>query len=151
MVSLELCCLLSSVRSVRQCDAEILSLPFDQSNYKVCRVLSLDAKFYIDADIGKNDRIKRELMKKGVLWESHIGKLIRKYTKRGSVAVDTGSRIGTHTVEMSRAAEKAVCGAVEERRRSTGATTSFFTGRHLESVHERYKWRRMTSLMKEVG
>jgi len=68
----------------------------------VYHVPGMSADLYIDADLGKSDRIKKELMK-GVAWESHIGKLIRRYTKKGSVAVDVGSHIGTHTIAMSRA------------------------------------------------
>jgi len=87
---------------VRQCDAEILGLPLDDSKYNVCCVPSLDAKFCINADIGEKERIKKKLAK-GIPWEGRVGKFIRKYTKRGSVAVDAGSHIGVHTITMSRA------------------------------------------------
>jgi len=101
-VVLGLCCLLlSSVRGVRQCDAEILSLPFDESRYKVYHVPGMNADFYVDPE-APGDILKIDIMA-GKTWEKEIRELVLKYTKEGSVAVDVGSHIGTHTIEMSRA------------------------------------------------
>jgi len=97
------CLLLSVVQCENQCDAEILSIPFDESEYKLYHVKGPNADFYIDADgVGKNDIVK-DVLSKGVYWEEHIGKLVGKYAKEGSVAVDVGAHIGLHTVTMSRA------------------------------------------------
>jgi FkbM family methyltransferase len=42
-------------------------------------------------------------MKRGGTWESHIQDLIRKYSVAGSIVLDIGAHIGTHTLVMSQA------------------------------------------------
>ncbi len=72
---------------------------FDPEKYKLYKVdFDLRASFYID-DVP--DSIKSHL-KKGAPFEAVIGKLIEKYAKYGSVAVDIGAHIGIHTILMSR-------------------------------------------------
>lgn len=75
-------------------------VPFDKSKYSICRVPVFDAELYIDNDT--LDGIKRQLLS-GIYWEEGIGRLIGRYTKRGTVAVDAGSHIGIHSIAMSRA------------------------------------------------
>lgn len=55
--------------------------------------------FYVDQI---EDYIKKDL-RKGQSWEPHLTSLIKKYVKPGSVAVDVGAHIGTHTLELSKA------------------------------------------------
>ncbi len=61
----------------------------------------------------KADTIKDSL-KKGVMWEGHITELLRQFIKVGSVVVDAGAHIGTHTVSMAHCVgEKGVVWAFE--------------------------------------
>lgn len=75
------------------------SKPYDLlKDYKIYYVNDLKAHFYID-DVP--DGIKWHL-KKGIYWESNIGRLIRENTRPGSIALDIGAHIGIHTITMSR-------------------------------------------------
>jgi len=58
-------------------------------------------KFYIDG----RDYIKDTLSSPQV-WEPEIVRLIQKYTKPNTIAVDVGAHIGTHTMMMSRCVKK---------------------------------------------
>ncbi len=74
--------------------------PLDPSKYKTYFVGGeLNASFYLD-DL--NDIVKN-VLRRGQYWEAHIGRIIRKYTKPNSIAVDLGAHIGVHTTAMSRA------------------------------------------------
>jgi FkbM family methyltransferase len=55
--------------------------------------------FFIDI---QNDVIKR-CLSKNEEWESGIANIIKKYAKKGSLALDIGAHIGTHSITMSQA------------------------------------------------
>lgn len=74
----------------------IYAFPFDK--YQIYDVPGLGS-FYIDY---LHDTIKRTLSN-GHIWEQNIVDIIHKYARKGSVAVDLGSHIGTHLVSMSKA------------------------------------------------
>ena len=71
---------------------------FPFAKYKVSS-LPIFGSFYID-DI--DDVIKNRL-RSGLPWETNIHDLILKYAKRGTIAIDIGAHIGTHTLAMSNA------------------------------------------------
>lgn len=56
-------------------------------------------RYYCDE---KNDVIKNYL-KLGISWESHIRDRMLKYVKPGSVVLDIGAHIGTHTLSLAQA------------------------------------------------
>jgi FkbM family methyltransferase len=66
--------------------------------YALYRIENRDI-FYVDEPF---DLIKSCYIKKGVMWEKQIGVELKKYTKPGSVAVDIGGHMGTHTLNLSR-------------------------------------------------
>lgn len=74
---------------------------FHLTNYKKQLVKELGF-FLID---NKDDTIKKTLLK-GDPWEPNIAKLIKKFTKPGTTALDIGSHIGTHSLTMSQAVGK---------------------------------------------
>lgn len=74
----------------------IMNFPF--SEYHQHTINNYGAFWIDDVD----DGIKG-LLKAGGIWESHIRNLILKYTKPGSIALDLGAHIGTHSLTMSRA------------------------------------------------
>lgn len=51
---------------------------------------------------GKVDWIK-DILRKGICWETYITPLIYQYAKPGTLALDIGSHIGTHTLDLARA------------------------------------------------
>lgn len=59
----------------------------------------LQGKFYIDT---LNDTIKNQLARR-IPWEPQTDQLIYRYTKPGTVALDIGAHIGTHTLALSKA------------------------------------------------
>lgn len=67
-------------------------------------IVKLDrlGSFYIDSF---NDLIKNQLMT-AILWEEQIGQLIHLYALPGTVAIDVGAHIGTHTLTMANAVGK---------------------------------------------
>ena len=69
--------------------------PFE--HYSVA-VVQGQGKFYIDPI---PDCIKG-FLRDGNVWEPHIIKLLRQHVKKGTVAVDIGAHIGTHTVRMAK-------------------------------------------------
>jgi FkbM family methyltransferase len=71
---------------------------FPEENYTIYNVESLGS-FHVDY---LHDTIKNALSR-GELWESNIVELIKKFSFKGTVAVDAGSHIGTHLVSMSQA------------------------------------------------
>ena len=74
---------------------------FPHSEYKIVKVKtpSGSTSFFIDHI---DDYIKRDLSN-GRCWEGHISELIKTHVKPGTIAVDIGAHIGTHTIELSRA------------------------------------------------
>jgi FkbM family methyltransferase len=71
---------------------------FNFDDYAIFRVLNRDL-FYVD-DV--NDFIKNRVIKRGGTWEEYIHDQFKKYVKPGSVALDIGGHIGTHTLNLSR-------------------------------------------------
>lgn len=78
---------------------KIKSLPLEK--YQIYHVPNLGS-FYIDY---LHDTIKKTLSE-GYIWEPNIVELIKKHVRKGSVAIDLGSHIGTHLLSMSKAAGK---------------------------------------------
>lgn len=76
--------------------AELMAFPLER--YKIYTVNGLGS-FYID---NTQDTIKGTLSR-GEIWEHAIVQLIKKYAKKGTVAVDLGSHIGTHLLSMAQA------------------------------------------------
>lgn len=71
---------------------------FDFSNYDIYLVHQL-GKFFLDS---KPDWIK-DLLKRNIAWENYIASYIKQYAKPGTLALDIGAHIGTHTLNISRA------------------------------------------------
>lgn len=71
---------------------------FNFDDYTIFRVQNRDL-FYVD---GVNDYIKNHVIKRGDSWEEYIHDQFKKYVKPGSVALDIGGHIGTHTLNLSR-------------------------------------------------
>lgn len=76
-------------------EAYLDAFPSDQ--YQVHEVPGV-GRFYID---DPDERIKKYIVE-GRKWEEHIIEALEKYVRPGSVAVDVGAHIGTHTLTMSR-------------------------------------------------
>lgn len=72
---------------------------FRFDNYALYRIENRDI-FYVD-DI--YDHIKTFYIRKGIAWEDDLCQQIKQYAKPGSVAVDIGGHMGTHTLNFSRA------------------------------------------------
>lgn len=72
----------------------IQQFPFDA--YAVSEV-PFFGKYYIDAI---NDTIKNSL-RAHIPWEVRNTEIIKRYVKKGTIAVDIGAHIGTHTLTMS--------------------------------------------------
>lgn len=77
----------------------IENFPFNE--YKVCSV-PRQGDFYIETD---KDGIK-SFLARGKPWEPGVDELIYHYTKPGTIALDIGAHIGTHTIALSRAVGK---------------------------------------------
>lgn len=73
----------------------VSSFPFDL--YEIICVENSDY-FYVDP---LPDYIKNSL-RGGYLYEQHVVSEMRKYVKKGTVAVDIGSHIGNHTLTLSK-------------------------------------------------
>lgn len=71
---------------------------FNFSDYAIYRVKNRDL-FYLDE---VKDYIKDYMLKQGLSWEEHIHDLFKKYAKPGTVVLDIGGHIGTHTLNLSR-------------------------------------------------
>lgn len=71
---------------------------FNFDDYALFRVNNRDL-YYVD-DV--NDYIKMRVIKCCATWEEYIHDLFKKYVKPGSVALDIGGHIGTHTLNLSR-------------------------------------------------
>ncbi len=71
---------------------------FPYHDYEICHVQD-SGTFYVDdtADVIKG------CLYRGLPWESGIAKLIERFIKPGTIALDIGAHIGTHTVKMSQA------------------------------------------------
>jgi FkbM family methyltransferase len=70
---------------------------FPKSKYRVKRMPD-GTRFYLDSI---KDTIK-DFLRRGIPWEQHNTKLLRKYIKPGTTAVDIGAHIGTHTLSMAK-------------------------------------------------
>jgi FkbM family methyltransferase len=70
---------------------------FPVENYKRYTVKGI-GEFYVDKP---SDMIKSFIVN-GQGWEDRINKLIEKYIKPGSTALDAGAHIGTHTILMAK-------------------------------------------------
>jgi len=71
---------------------------FNYQDYAIYRVQNRDL-YYLD-DV--NDFIKDFILKQGFSWEEFIHEQFKKYAKPGSVVLDIGGHIGTHTLNLSR-------------------------------------------------
>jgi FkbM family methyltransferase len=71
---------------------------FDFSAYDIYLVHQL-GKFFLDS---KRDFIKDNL-RKNRPWEGYIAHYIKTYAKPGTIALDVGAHIGSHTLTLSRA------------------------------------------------
>ncbi len=71
---------------------------FNLQDYALYRVQNQDL-FYVDE---VNDYIKNYIIKQGLRWEEFIHDQFKKYVKPGTVALDIGGHIGTHTLNLSR-------------------------------------------------
>jgi FkbM family methyltransferase len=71
---------------------------FDFSSYLIYRINNRDL-FYVD-DI--NDYLKTFIIKQNLNWEEHINEQFKKHVKPGSVAIDVGGHIGTHSLNLSK-------------------------------------------------
>lgn len=71
---------------------------FNFDDYQIYRVHNKDL-YYVDE---VPDYIKNQVIKQGANWEEHFHQQFKKYVKPGSVVLDIGSHIGTHTLPLSR-------------------------------------------------
>lgn len=71
---------------------------FNFEDYAIYRVQNRDL-FYVDE---VNDYIKNHVIKLGASWEEYIHDQFKMYVRPGSVALDIGGHIGTHTLNLSR-------------------------------------------------
>jgi FkbM family methyltransferase len=69
---------------------------FPLAEYRIAEVPKL-GKFYIDYS---EDEIKQWLAK-GRMWEPHLVRLFAKHVRPGTVAVDVGAHIGTHSISLA--------------------------------------------------
>ena len=76
-------------------EAYLADFPADQ--YQVHEAPGV-GRFYID---DPDERIKKVIVE-GRRWEEHIIEVLEKYVRPGSVAIDVGAHIGTHTLTLSR-------------------------------------------------
>ena len=76
-------------------EAYLADFPADQ--YRVYEVPGV-GRFHID---DPNERIKKVIVE-GRKWEEHIIEVLEEYVRPGSVALDVGAHIGTHTLTLSR-------------------------------------------------
>ncbi len=76
-------------------DDYIRKFPYDE--YKIATVPKLGS-FYVDDVL---DGIKRRL-KHGIYWEAGIAKILSRYAKANTIAIDLGAHVGIHTILMSR-------------------------------------------------
>jgi FkbM family methyltransferase len=72
---------------------------FPADEYTVHEVPGV-GRFYVD---DPEERIKKTIVE-GRPWEEHVEAILEKYVRPGSVAIDVGAHIGTHTMTMARCA-----------------------------------------------
>jgi FkbM family methyltransferase len=70
---------------------------FPKKRYKIHEVPGI-GRFYLDSI---EDGIKTWL-RRGVVWEQHLINLFRSHVRRGTVVIDAGAHVGTHTLTLSR-------------------------------------------------
>lgn len=71
---------------------------FPEKDYKLYNVSGIGS-FYIDKS---GDHIKSHVVR-GAIWEYKIHQHIKQYVKPGTIAIDIGAHIGTHTIVMGQA------------------------------------------------
>lgn len=71
---------------------------FNFKEYAIYRVQNRDL-YYVDE---VNDYIKNYIIKQGSNFEEHFQELFKKHVKPGSIALDIGGHIGTHSLYLSR-------------------------------------------------
>jgi FkbM family methyltransferase len=80
-----------------EAEVEAYLAGFPSDEYQVHEVPGL-GRFYID---DPDERIKKVIVA-GQRWEEHIIEVLEEHVRPGSVALDVGAHIGTHTLTMSR-------------------------------------------------
>lgn len=75
-------------------------LDFPINDYRVINVCK-QANFFIDLDKGKNDCIKGILINNS-FWENHLLTLMKKCIVPGTIVLDIGAHIGTHTINLAK-------------------------------------------------
>jgi FkbM family methyltransferase len=83
------------LQDLAEIDAYVAAFPSEE--YRVAEVPGL-GRFYVD---DPEERIKKVLAA-GQRWEEHIVEVLEEHVRPGSVALDVGAHIGTHTLTMSR-------------------------------------------------
>ncbi len=80
-----------------EAEVEVYLAGFPSDEYQMHEVPGL-GRFYID---DPDERIKKVIVA-GQRWEEHIIEVLEEHVRPGSVALDVGAHIGTHTLTMSR-------------------------------------------------
>jgi FkbM family methyltransferase len=80
-----------------EAEVEAYVAAFPANEYRVYEVAGL-GRFYVD---DPEERIKKVLVA-GQKWEEHIEEVLERYVRPGSVALDVGAHIGTHTLTLAR-------------------------------------------------
>jgi FkbM family methyltransferase len=91
----------AAIRGTSPEEIQSLILKFPFSNYQMVGVYSGFEVEYFCVDLF-TDYIKN-LLRSGQAWETHLSPYIFKHCRPGSVVIDIGAHIGTHSVQMSRA------------------------------------------------
>ncbi len=73
---------------------------FNFDDYQIHKVPNLGL-FFLEAS-AKKDWIK-DVLRQGSAWESYVAQYIQKYAKPGTLVLDVGAHIGTHTLNLARA------------------------------------------------
>lgn len=88
----------TSTDSLKGPEKEVALLDFfPHKQYRIYEVNGVGS-FYID---NIKDTIKNNL-RSGIPWEGHLVLVMEKYIKPGTMAIDIGAHMGTHTVTMSK-------------------------------------------------
>ena len=84
-------------------DNEYLLRQFNQDNYKICT--TQQGSFFVDKMIDNTpkDHIKNIIIEKGKIWEVLNHCFIKACVKKGTIAIDIGAHVGTHTITMAKA------------------------------------------------
>ena len=108
---------IDAIRGTHPEEIQVLIRQFPFGDYKMIGVYSGFEVEYFCID-SFTDYIKNEL-RAGHAWEGFMSPYILKYCRPGSLAVDVGAHIGTHTIQLSRAVgEKGKVLAIEPQPKS---------------------------------